>query len=72
LAPYLPTYGSRQIINTKDGWKVRFPLFADILSPRQFKALCNVYRITATVDEMRGVFSGFEGDRDNLPSFGKI
>lgn len=34
--------------------------------------MCNLYRMTATVDEMRRVFGSFEGDRDNLPSFGEI
>ena len=33
--------------------------------------MCNLYRMTATVDEMRRVFGRFEGDRDNLPSFGE-
>ncbi|MCH8617180.1 SOS response-associated peptidase [Sphingomonas sp. SM33] len=28
--------------------------------------------MTATVDEMRRVFGGFEGDRDNLPPFNEI
>jgi putative SOS response-associated peptidase YedK len=34
--------------------------------------MCNLYRMTATVDEMRRVFGSFEGDRDNLPPFGEI
>jgi putative SOS response-associated peptidase YedK len=34
--------------------------------------MCNLYQMTATADEMRRVFGGFEGDRDNLPSFGEI
>ena len=34
--------------------------------------MCNLYRLTATVDEMRRVFGGFEGDRDNLPPFDEI
>ena len=34
--------------------------------------MCNLYQMTATVDEMRRVFGSFEGDRDNLPSFGEI
>ena len=34
--------------------------------------MCNLYRMTATVDEMRRVFGGFDGDRDNLPSFSEI
>ncbi|WP_277622779.1 SOS response-associated peptidase [Sphingomonas telluris] len=34
--------------------------------------MCNLYRMTATVDEMRRVFGGFEGDRDNLPPFNEI
>ena len=29
--------------------------------------MCNLYSMTATVDEMRRVFGPFEGDRDNLP-----
>ena len=33
--------------------------------------MCNLYQMTATVDEMRRVFGGLEGDRDNLPSFGE-
>jgi putative SOS response-associated peptidase YedK len=34
--------------------------------------MCNLYRMTATVDEMRRVFGAFEGDRDNLPPFDEI
>ena len=34
--------------------------------------MCNLYRMTATVDEMRRVFGGFGGDRDNLPPFDEI
>jgi putative SOS response-associated peptidase YedK len=34
--------------------------------------MCNLYRMTATVDEMRRVFGGFEGDRENLPAFDEI
>jgi len=33
--------------------------------------MCNLYQMTATVDEMR-VFGGFVGDRYNLPTFGEI
>ena len=39
---------------------------------RQVHGMCNLYRMTATVDEMRRVFGGFQGDRDNLPPFGEI
>ena len=34
--------------------------------------MCNLYTMTATVDEMRRMFGPFEGDRDNLPPFGEI
>ena len=34
--------------------------------------MCNLYSMTATVDEMRRVFGPFEGDRDNLPPFDNI
>ena len=34
--------------------------------------MCNLYRMTATVDEMRRVFGSFEGDRDNLPPFDEV
>ena len=34
--------------------------------------MCNLYTMTATVDEMRRLFGPFEGDRDNLPPFGEI
>ena len=34
--------------------------------------MCNLYTMTATVDEMRLMFGPFEGDRDNLPPFGEI
>ncbi len=34
--------------------------------------MCNLYRMTATVDEMRRVFGAFEGDRDNLRPFDEI
>ena len=34
--------------------------------------MCNLYTMTATVDELRKTFGSFEGDRDNLPSFGEI
>jgi putative SOS response-associated peptidase YedK len=34
--------------------------------------MCNLYSMTATVDEMRRVFGRFDGDRDNLPPFDEI
>lgn len=34
--------------------------------------MCNLYTMTATVDEMRRMFGAFEGDRDNLPPFDEI
>ena len=34
--------------------------------------MCNLYTMTATVDEMRRVFGAFEGDRSNLPPFTEI
>ena len=34
--------------------------------------MCNLYTMTASVDEMRRMFGGFDGDRDNLPPFGDI
>ena len=34
--------------------------------------MCNLYTMTATVDEIRRVFGPFEGDRSNLPAFGEI
>ena len=34
--------------------------------------MCNLYTMTATVDEMRRLFGPFEGDRDNFPPFGEI
>ena len=34
--------------------------------------MCNLYSMTATVDEMRRVFGPFGGDRDNLPAFDNI
>src|SRR4051812_48470921 len=34
--------------------------------------MCNLYSMTATVDEMRRVFGAFEGDCDNLPPFDNI
>jgi putative SOS response-associated peptidase YedK len=34
--------------------------------------MCNLYSMTATVDEMRRVFGSFEGDRTNLPPFDEI
>ncbi len=34
--------------------------------------MCNLYSMTATVDEMRRVFGGFDGDRQNLPPFDEI
>ena len=34
--------------------------------------MCNLYTMTATVDEMRRLFGPFEGDRANLPPFGEI
>ena len=29
--------------------------------------MCNLYNMTATVDEMRRIFGPFEGDTSNLP-----
>ena len=34
--------------------------------------MCNLYTMTATVDEMRRLFGTFAGDRDNLPAFDEI
>jgi putative SOS response-associated peptidase YedK len=34
--------------------------------------MCNLYSMTATVDEMRRLFGAFDGDRDNLPPFDEI
>ena len=34
--------------------------------------MCNLYSMTATVDEMRKIFGPFDGDRDNLPPFDEI
>ncbi len=34
--------------------------------------MCNLYTMTATVDEVRRVFGTFEGDRANLPAYDEI
>ena len=34
--------------------------------------MCNLYTMTATVDEMRRLFGAYEGDRDNLPAYDEI
>lgn len=34
--------------------------------------MCNLYSMTATVDEMRRLFGRFEGDTSNLPPFDEI
>ena len=34
--------------------------------------MCNLYTMTATVDEMRRLFGPFDGDRANLPPFDEI
>jgi putative SOS response-associated peptidase YedK len=34
--------------------------------------MCNLYRMTATVDEIRRVFGPFRGETRNLPAFGEI
>ncbi len=34
--------------------------------------MCNLYRMTANVDEIRQLFGPFDGDRDNLPLFDEI
>ena len=34
--------------------------------------MCNLYNMTATVDEMRKIFGPFEGDRSNLPPYDEI
>jgi putative SOS response-associated peptidase YedK len=34
--------------------------------------MCNLYTMTATVDEMRRLFGPFEGDATNLPPFDEI
>jgi len=34
--------------------------------------MCNLYTMTATVDEVRRVFGGFKGDRSNLPAYDEI
>jgi putative SOS response-associated peptidase YedK len=34
--------------------------------------MCNLYSMTATVDELRRVFGGFDGDTSNVPPFDEI
>lgn len=34
--------------------------------------MCNLYSMTATVDELRRIFGPFEGDKTNLPAFDEI
>ena len=34
--------------------------------------MCNLYSMTATVDEMKRLFGPFEGDRANLPAFDEV
>jgi hypothetical protein len=34
--------------------------------------MCNLYSMTASVDEMKRLFGSFEGERDNLPPFDEI
>ena len=34
--------------------------------------MCNLYSMTATVDELRRMFGPFEGETSNVPSFGEI
>ena len=34
--------------------------------------MCNLYKMTATVDEMRRLFGGLDGDTSNLPPFDEI
>ena len=34
--------------------------------------MCNLYSMTATVDELRRIFGSFDGDTDNLPPFDEI
>jgi putative SOS response-associated peptidase YedK len=34
--------------------------------------MCNLYSMTATVDELRRIFGSFEGDTTNLPPFDEI
>lgn len=34
--------------------------------------MCNLYSMTATVDEMKRLFGPFDGDRSNLPTFDEI
>lgn len=34
--------------------------------------MCNLYSMTATVDEMRRIFGGFEGDTSNVPAYDEI
>ncbi len=34
--------------------------------------MCNLYSMTATVDELRRIFDSFEGDTTNLPPFDEI
>ena len=34
--------------------------------------MCNLYSMTATVDELRQIFGPFDGDTDNVPPFDEI
>ena len=39
---------------------------------RNSDGMCNLYTMTASVDELKAVFGAFDGDRDNLPPFDEI
>ncbi len=42
------------------------------LRGEKVKFMCNLYTMTATVDEVRHLFGPFAGDRSNLPAYDEI
>jgi hypothetical protein len=50
------------------------PLYDEMLREGDavLNGMCNLYNMTATVDEMRRVFGSFDGDTTNLPPFDEI
>lgn len=54
---------------------VTLQLYAELTDFRRREegdAICNLYSMTASVDAMKKLFEGFEGDRSNLPSYDAI
>lgn len=73
MPPSEPERNTRDLASNGAGRKCRFYApFQTVAERAMERRMCNLYSMTATVDEIRRVFGAFEGDTMNLPPFDNI